>query len=374
MTMNCLCSDGRVFSRRWLHVVPVLSLLVVVTACPSIGPPAVPRDRTEYLSAVAESWKEQMLQNVVRIRYGDAPSFLDVSSIIASYALQGTLSVGVAVNSPGNSAFPANSSTFGGGVAYQDRPTISYTPLAGDKFTKSLLRPIPPSGIFQLIQAGYPADFVLLVTVRSMNGVRNQVASGGQTEPADPEFYPLLDAFRRLQLSSAVSLRAEKRGQEDVGIMVLSGRRIPEVNQALKYVLDTLHLKPGKDGQLTIAFGAVQRSSDELAVLSRSISEILIELAFGVEVPSAHIAERRTMPSLRVASAENPRDRPLVRISSGPNAPSNAFAAVRYRNTSYWIDDGDFLSKRVFTFLMLFSSLAETGVMPQVPSLTLPVQ
>jgi hypothetical protein len=109
-------------------------------------------------------------------------------------------------------------------------------------------------------------------------------------------------------------------------------------------------------------------------VLSRSISEILIELAFGMEVPAAHISEQRTLESLRMASAENPRDRPLVRILSGSSAPANAFTAVRYRNTWYWIDDGDFLSKRVFTFLMLFTSLAETGMVPQVPSLTLPVQ
>jgi hypothetical protein len=235
----------------------VVARSLAVAACSSIGPTAVPRDRSEYISAVADSWKEQTLQNVVRLRYGDAPAFLDVSSIIAAYSLQGTLSAGAAVNSPGSSTFPANTTTFGAGVVYQDRPIISYTPLSGDKFTKSLLRPIPPSGIFQLIQAGYPADFVLQVTVRSMNGVRNQVASGGQVEPADPDFYPLLDAFRRLQLSSAVSLRTEKRGNDEFGVVVLTDSPTPEVNRALKFVRDTLHLRPGKDGELTVAFGAV---------------------------------------------------------------------------------------------------------------------
>jgi hypothetical protein len=348
-------------------------VLLPVFGCSPIGPSVIPRDRTDYLSSVADSWKEQTLLNVVRLRYGDAPSFLDVSSIVSAYTVGGQLTAGGVVNSNLTSVAPYNSVSLGAGVAYQDRPTISYTPLSGDKFTKSLLRPITPVGIFQLVQAGYPADFVLQVTVRSLNGIRNQGTSGGKLQPADPAFYALLDALRRLQLSGTVSLRLEKRESQEVGILVLSGSRTEQVNQDLNFVMDTLKLRPGKDGELTIAFGAVQRSDRELAVLSRSMVEILIDLALGVAVPAEHVAEQRTVPSTRLDTAENQRDRPLVRILSGAAAPDDAFCAVHYRNTWYWIDDGDFASKRIFTLLMIFFSLAETGVTPQAPVLTIPV-
>ncbi len=351
---------------------PVL-LLLALAGCASIGPAVIPRDRSDYLSSIADSWKEQTLINVVRLRYGDAPSFLDVSSVISNYAIGGQLTAAGIVNSNLTGVAPWNSATFGGGVAYQDRPTISYTPLSGDKFTKSLLRPIPPAGIFQLIQAGYPSDFVLQVTVRALNGVRNQSVSGGQIQPADPAFYPLIEALRRLQLSGMVSMRLEKRGSEEVGHLIMAGSRSPEVNRDLQFVKDTLHLKPGKDDEITLAFGAVQRNEQELAVFSRSMAEILIDLSAGIEVPAADVAAHRTVPSPRVASAANPRDRPLVRILSGPEAPANAFTAVRYRNTWYWISDDDFNSKRIFTMLMIFFSLAETGTTPQVPALTIPV-
>ncbi len=350
-----------------------MALLLALIGCSSIGPAVISRDRTDYLSSIADSWKQQTLLNVVRIRYGDAPSFLDVSSVISNYAVGGQLTAGDAANSNLTSVAPWNTATFGAGIAYQDRPTISYTPLTGDKFTKSLLRPITPIGIFQLIQAGYAADFILQVTVRSLNGIKNQATSGGQVQPADPAFYPLLEAIRRLQLSQMVSLRLEKRGPEEVGFLVLAGSRTPQVDQDLKFVMDTLHLKPGKDGEVTLVFGAVPRSDKELAVLSRSMAEILVELAAGIEVPAKDVVERRTVPSARLASAENPRDRPLVRILSGPAAPPDAFSAIRYRDTWYWIDDRDFASKRVFTALMIFFSLAETGVTPQVPALTVPV-
>ena len=351
---------------------PMLLLLILI-GCSSIGPAVIPRDRTDYLSSIADSWKEQTLLNVVRLRYGDAPSFLDVSSVISNYAVGGQLTAAGTISSNLTSVAPWNAATFGAGVAYQDRPTISYTPLLGDKFTKSLVRPITPAGIFELIQAGYAADFVLQVTVRALNGIKNQSSMGGQVQPADPAFYQLLEALRRLQLSGAVSVRLEKRAPEEVGKLVLAGSRTPQVNQDLKFVMDTLHLRPGKDGELTIAFGAVQRSERELAVFSRSMAEILVELAAGIEVPAEDIAEGRTVPSARLASAENPRARPLVRIQSGPSPPAEAFSAIRYRNNWYWIDNRDFASKRVFTALMLFFSLAETGVTPQVPALTVPV-
>jgi hypothetical protein len=62
-----------------------------------------------------------------------------------------------------------------------DRPTLSYTPLTGDKFTKSLLRLIPPAAIFQLIADGQPADFMLQTTVRALNGVYNRSDAGGSS-------------------------------------------------------------------------------------------------------------------------------------------------------------------------------------------------
>jgi len=104
-------------------------LLLTMIGCASIGPAVIPRDRTDYLSSIADSWKEQILLNVVRIRYGDAPSFLDVSSVISNYAVGGQLTAGGAINSNLTSVAPWSTATVGAGVAYQDRPTISYTPL-----------------------------------------------------------------------------------------------------------------------------------------------------------------------------------------------------------------------------------------------------
>jgi hypothetical protein len=38
----------------------------------------------------------------------------------------------------------------------------------------------------------------------------------------------------------------------------------------------------------------------------------------------------------------------------------------------FWIDNRDFRSKSIFSFLLLLTSLAETGVTPQAPVITVP--
>jgi hypothetical protein len=358
-------------SRSRLRLAAAL-LLLGAGGCNSIGPGSVPRDRTDYISAIGESWKEQTLLNVVRIRYGDAPSFLDVSSVISAYTFQGQVSGGVAFSSDLTATIPRQLTTLGAGAAYLDRPTISYTPLSGDKFARSLLQPLPPAAVFELTQAGYPADIVLLVTVRAINGIYNRSGIGGRAREPDPAFYEVLDALRRLQQSGAVSLRVEKHGADEVGYLIVSAKRAPDVGEDLRFVQQTLGFNPNQNGEIRITFGLLPRAPNEMAVLTRSMVEILGELAQGIDVPPEHVTQGRTGPAARVATAPDPRDRPLVRIHSSSEPPPSTYAAVQYRNTWYWIDDGDIASKRVFTFLMLFFSLAETGTPKQAPVLTIP--
>jgi hypothetical protein len=350
-----------------------LSLLALAAGgCASIGPATVPRDRTDYIGAVAESWKEQTLLNVVRMRYGDAPSFVDVSSVISAYTFQGQLSATGQVASDRTSTLPSGLATLGAGGTYVDRPTITYTPLAGDRFARSLLAPIPPSVIFDLIQAGYPADIVLQMTTRGINGLYNRSSMGGVTREADADYYLVLDALRRLQLSGVVSLRIEKRGADEIGLLILSGRRLRETDRDLEFIRKALGVTPGQNGEISLTFGALPRNEHEIAVLSRSMLGILLEVAGGIEAPAAHIAEGRTAASARLNDAPDPHDRPLIRVFSGAAPPAKAYAAVRYRDTWYWIGDDDLASKRVFSFLMMFFSLAETGVTPQAPVVTVP--
>jgi hypothetical protein len=100
-------------------------VVLVLSGCTGIGPTTISRDRFDYTAAISDSWKRQMLFNMVRIRYGDAPVFLDVSSVISQYQIAGQISVGATFNNN-----PWSASEFLGTTGnYVDRPTITYTPL-----------------------------------------------------------------------------------------------------------------------------------------------------------------------------------------------------------------------------------------------------
>src|SRR5262245_61512761 len=84
-----LCSQLRAAGGLLLAVLSPL-----VAGCSSVGPSTMRRDRLHYSSAVADSWSEQLLLNVVKTRYGEAPAFLEVSSVVSGYSLE----TGVSLN------------------------------------------------------------------------------------------------------------------------------------------------------------------------------------------------------------------------------------------------------------------------------------
>jgi hypothetical protein len=115
-----------------------LFLLAGLNGCTSIGPSTVARDRFDYTTAISDSWKAQMLLNVVKLRYADAPVFLDVASVINQYGFQGTVGVsGSWFQNPADSLFGSASQNVTAQGIYLDRPTITYSPLSGEKFARS---------------------------------------------------------------------------------------------------------------------------------------------------------------------------------------------------------------------------------------------
>ena len=170
-------------------------VVLCLAGCVAIGPRTVARDRLGYTDAISQSWKRQMLLNMVKIRYADVPIFLDVSSIINQYALETELQG----SASWNAFLPMDSQAIGVRGRYSDRPTITYQPVTGEKFTRTLMMPIPPGSIMALIQSGWRADAVFRGCVQSLSGIHNRSGVGLRAHPADPDFYRLMELFNKIQ-------------------------------------------------------------------------------------------------------------------------------------------------------------------------------
>ena len=86
-------------------------------------------DRFDYSPAMADSWKQQTLLNIVKLRYMDLPVFVDVASVVAGYSMQTCVSVNGTLSSA--KAMQGDFASVGGQAIYTDRPTITYVPLTG---------------------------------------------------------------------------------------------------------------------------------------------------------------------------------------------------------------------------------------------------
>lgn len=345
--------------------------LLTLSGCASLGPDKVVRDRFDYTAALSESWKDQMLLNMVKLRYGDTPIFLDVASVINSYEMSGSASLG------GDWSFrPSHAAggSFGATGFYANRPTITYNPLSGEKFAKGLMSPIPPSVIVSLIQSGYPADLVFRVMAQSVNGLKNRYG-GGASGPrtGDADFYAFAEKVRRIQAGGALGLKVERSNGKEAVLLAFGRPTEPSVEADIAYVKRLLGLDR-KEVEFRVVYGLLPSDDKELAILSRNVLQVLGHLGAYIEVPEAHVAEKRASPTHRDEPAGDMTVRQLIRIMSSEQQPADAFLAVPYRQHWFWIDDRDLQSKQIFSFLMFIFTLVESGGNAGAPLVTVPVR
>jgi hypothetical protein len=345
------------------------SIALSLSGCGSFGPLSVDRDRFDYMNTIASSWKQQTLLNIVKMRYADTPVFLDVGQIISGYQLQGAVTIGGTLNSL---SAVGDVLTMGTAGTYIDRPTITYTPLTGAHFIQVMITPIPPPALLMRAEEGWPIDTLLQIGAQSINGLSNR-KGGARGYPADPDFVRLLAALQRLQVSGVIDLRVEasKQTKEQGTIMVIGQKALPPDVQTDRALVKKLLGLRSDLNAYKIIYGAMSGKDDEIAIQTRSGFQILNHLGANVEVPPEHIKEHRTYSPIPESGDMTRSLPPLIKIHAEKSQPADAFAAVRYHDYWYWIDDRDYRSKGVFTFLMIILTLADKEDRVQAPIVTI---
>jgi hypothetical protein len=347
---------------------PVIGLLVTLGGCTGFGPEAVRYQQSDYASALADGAKRQTLLNIVKLRYGDVPAFISVSQILAGYSLQGTFSAGTELLS-GGSLRLSNDANVGVGGTFTNNPTVTYAPVTGADFARTFLAPLQPADLFGLMLAGVPPELVLGLGLHSIGPFANERSSSGGHAAAEPGFAEVLGLLLDLQRSGRLVVRLAVQDQQRIAWLSLGGGG-NAADQATERRLRELLALPADRQVFEVVYTLAEARPGQIAIRTRSLIEVLGQLAADIDVPSGDVMEGRTYEA---ASESGAVDRfPRIAVRHGFLQPRDSFVAVAYDGDWFWIDNSDLRTKRVFTFVMLLLSLSESSKPGQPPVISIP--
>ena len=400
--------------------------LALLPGCATLGPQSLQDTRLRYNEVVKVTTEEQLLLNIVRLRYTDTPSSLQVSAIAAQFERVQSASV-----IPFFTAAAADTNRSYTSVLPQaqiqgaDRPTFSLTPLDDQDFTRKLFTPIPLDGIIYLAKTTWPISTVFRLYLENLNWVPNAQTASGPTPkdaPTVASFLAGISAMRTLQdrgqivfateersesvgsplppgavqardliEASKVNLeyRSDERGnwtltrksQQPVLLVAPSAVGSPEVREMVR----VFRLKPGLT-KYDITQEALSPFPEtyppegvvNLDLETRSLLQALYYVSHGIDVPAEHAQGKLATITLNADGTRFDWSTVmdgLFRVSSsgGSDRPEHAHVAVRYHGYWYYIDERDQATKATFSLLMELARLELSGKVGPGPQLTLPL-
>lgn len=414
--------------RNWRLPLPIrpgwLPRLALLAACllsagGCVGPTAVRSTRLKYNEAVRVTNDEQILTNLVRLRYADSPVFIDLPNITSQFELA------AGGSDPGRAGSQSNFGIVG--LTGRDAPTLSYHPRQGREISRALLNPLS-ADVYSIATAGARLEQFFWMTLNDINDVQNAVR-GTILAPHSPDDNArFLRGVRLLEevddrggLEIGYVTTEETRGASDpIPAALVEGRdllgaakdgyvyrdkgdgkvalykrerglelkvrsafaRSPEMRE----VAEIFNLTPGlgryrieselqPNAQSSIP-GALP-GGDTLYLNLRSMLQVMTFMSKGVCVPVEHVlsGEAPTTPGLE----GRPFDWTSITagnffVASQKHRPSAAEAevAIHYRGYWYFIRKTDVESRSALAVLEILFTLQESEDVASGPVLTLP--
>ena len=354
---------------KTIEVITNLILFIICIAlagCMSSGPTLVSGSRTDYNVVLRQADDQQMLLNLVRLRYRDQPMFLEVSALNTQFSISNELNANTVLGQ-GDSYLGV-----GGRVVAVETPTVSYTPLKGADFVQRILDPIDLDTLFLLDSSGWSSERLFRLLVDEMNRVGNAQGSNGPTParaPAFEEFKLLASLLHQLEQEGLVSGGTYKN--QTVLIFDSEARNRADYLELTRL----LDLNPDKL-IFPVIMAARGGNRNSINLRFRSLAGVMYFLSQSVQIPEEDVAAGRVTVTRDEAGQVfdwQQVTEGVMRIKSSPQAPDNASVAVKYRNSWFYIDDSDLDSKSTFALLGQVYQRQSGEAKTIAPVLTLPV-
>ena len=363
--------------RTGFACVAALCGCVAFAACGTrLGPRTIPGARFDYNERIARSQNDQLLLNLVRLRYRDTPVFLDVGTVIAQYTLDARVGVLPTVHVDGT-----DGTEFGVdlGGRYSEQPTITYQPVSGAEFTRRLLTPISAQTIILLSQSGWSIERLLMCCVDSINGVTNAPVASGPTPsriPNNSNFREAARLLRELQISGSLDfMLAQDRESGETSIRIRRPESDPDRAETLRSIRSILSLDSSHE-TFRLATRSSRLSPEAIVLTGRSLLGAMFFLSHSVDPPETH-KSKGLVTIMKGGEGQGLNwdtvSGNLLKVSSAGSPPPEAFVRIRYRDHWFYIADADLNSKATFNLLTYLLSLQSAGRQGIDAMLTVPV-
>jgi len=347
--------------------------ILLLTGCTQIGPSLLSNGRAAYNQSIIESGDRQILAMITRMRYGETAGMLAVNSVTANIRV--TAAANADFQAWGSNAEVAgNLNPLQTGLAYEENPTISYTPIDGAEYVRALLSPIPIELTFLMLGAAPTPKSGLISLIESINGITNP-AFLADPDDTDDRFMRCMDLI--LELKWAGALHWARTTNEGSDIVVVISRYGPDHTADVREFLQLVGVPAdGVDSGHDVILPAwlsdgTTHDGRGLAITTRSIQDLLEISAAAVDVPPRHL-ESGWVQSYPAPGAVQD----LIRIRRSENLPEAAMVAVEHHGWWYYIDASDSESKQFFRLLRTLVSVRiadASRTATQLPVLTVPV-
>lgn len=351
----------------------LVTTIITVAGCHATGPASVRTGRASYNMVIQQTNNEQLLLNLVRLRYRDTPYFLEVSSVSTTFDFTASAAGAVSLPESEGKAYD-----LGAGISFSEQPTVSYTPLQGEDFVTQLMSPIDLNTILLLYHSGWSVERIFRVCLQSVNGVKNAPSASGPTPSYVPKYKRFREVARLLrQLQLQGILNIGHTTSEDPNNPIVEIRIADKAldSEEVKQLFGLLCLEYGRSHfPLTTGVGA--GGKDRIAVVLRSMMACLFYVSQSVEAPAEdEKAGRVTVSYDDQGKRFDWREVTggLMQIHSSKQESKNAYVAVWYGGNWFYIDDSDLTSKSTFSLLMQLFALQAGEIKSTGPILTLPV-
>lgn len=361
--------------RAWIGCGGSLLILASLVGCKSIGPEAIRSSQSEFNCAIAASMDEQMLLNLVRLRYRDNAYFVEITNITDSRNLALEAGNGedgaLYVNAQNAATAVWNPLCI---VSTGQSPTINYAPMQGEGFVHRFFSTVPLPTLLMMIQSGWSVDRVFSVFVERINGLRNVPTASGPTPLSVPDYHQFQRAVRllgELFAGDAIAIGQDSNGAVAMEVRLASSDGQYESSlQEFRALLGV----PSERNHFVFGNDFLPSADGDVKLRSRSMQGALFYLSHGIEIPQEH--QKCGLVTMTRDSAGHAFQwekvlHGLLRVHSSREKPARYFVATPYRGYWFFISDDDLQSKSTFMLLNNVFSLQSGNVSSFAPTLTI---